>query len=540
MASDNVSMRDFGEQLKRARLQQSRSLDDLAAQTKIHRRHLEAIEAGEIGHLPEGPYVKAFVREYSRALGLKVPDEFAVPSAEEKPSAKDPKVVSRPAKSDIVTQEDSMLPISAVAKETVRFANTAVNSAVRSVAKTTEKVVDFVESGSKEAIEVLTSKTLWDEADQVRRERLGLEPLEESQVAAKKPVHAAVNPVEADPVSSRMHQSIDAEEYVSTRSSRSREPRVSSRGATNVIIALLVVLFAGAVFYAIRTYKRETGSTTAGKDYVPAPLDKPNIPAAPAKTTSAANPPMTAPAAVGPQDSLRFRIRATGPVWVSIAPDGIPAYRGELKTGETRTFTAGQRIIVNIGNQKAIDMTLDGRPLTNLPTIPNSGVVVRDLVLTKGRAELGGKSIELNGISAAAASTPQAPIAPPTTANNSAKPSVSGHSSATSTSKPASKPTTSSTSTKSTGVKSSTSTTTPKSTTRNPAPAKLTTPKPAATTPPVDSPASHFLKSPPASTIPKPKLPNSPTQQYRNSASDRRKSGLKIPISPVQPVPGRP
>src|SRR5580692_4978326 len=98
MASADT-LRTFGETLQSARLNRGRSLDDLASALKIHRRHLEAIEAGNLSALPQGPYVTAFVREYARALGLEVPSEYASPNASPKAGLRDPKVVSHPARS---------------------------------------------------------------------------------------------------------------------------------------------------------------------------------------------------------------------------------------------------------------------------------------------------------------------------------------------------------------------------------------------------------------------------------------------------------
>jgi len=89
------------------------------------------------------------------------------------------------------------------------------------------------------------------------------------------------------------------------------------------VIALLALLFAGAAYYVIRQNKSESGTVGANKDYIPAPVEKPQY--TPPKATK----PVEQPAAiVAPpvKDSLRFVLRATEPVWVSIAPDGLPAY----------------------------------------------------------------------------------------------------------------------------------------------------------------------------------------------------------------------
>ena len=42
------TFRSFGETLKAARIEQKRSLDDVASAIKINRRNLEAIEAGDL------------------------------------------------------------------------------------------------------------------------------------------------------------------------------------------------------------------------------------------------------------------------------------------------------------------------------------------------------------------------------------------------------------------------------------------------------------------------------------------------------------
>lgn len=357
--------RALGEELKRARIARNRSLDDIAAQTKIHRRHLEAIEAGDLARLPQGPYVKAFVRELARAVGVDVPTEFAHFTGASGRSPKDPKVVSH-------TAGEKAAPISEVARETARFANTAMRTAVKSVTKTTENVVQMVESGGKEAFEALTSKDLWNEAENVRRERHGLPPV---------PVEQTENPL-APPA-------ITPDEQLP------RVRRAISKRATNVVIALLAILFAGAIFFAIRMSRNEGADTTAGKgDYVPAPVESP----APRPNTKPSTPtsnPATAQHLPAVKDSLHFTLHATQPVWVSIAPDGVPAYRGQLKAGETRAFRAVDKIVLDIGNQNFVEMQLDGQRLTKLPTIQNSSVVIRNLVLTKTRASLGGKELDL-------------------------------------------------------------------------------------------------------------------------------------------------
>jgi hypothetical protein len=400
MAFTEEQFRQLATDLKQARTARSRSLDDIASQTKINRRHLEAIEAGDLSRLPQGPYVKAFIREYARAVGVPVPAEFAVFTGAPAASSKDPKVISH-----IISEKgiDAIAaPISEAAREATKFANTAVKSAVKTVTKTTENVAHMVETGSKEALEVLTSKSLWEEAEDVRRERQGLPPLTKPEPAPQ-PAPVVRETPRAEP-------------------KPSKPARVISKKATNAVIVLLVLLFGAAMYFTIRMYRTERGTQVAGNtDYIPAPVEPNVTPTTPKrKATPAAAPTTVATTtpAVTPNDSLHFTLRATQPVWVSIVPDGLPAYRGEMRAGETRSVKAAQKIILNIGNQKAVEMQLDGQKLSNLPTIANSNVVIRNLVLTKNHANLGGQDVDWKVLTSA---PPPAPSKAPAIQQSVAK-----------------------------------------------------------------------------------------------------------------------
>ena len=176
MATANT-LQTFGEELRAARIAQGRRLEDVASAIKINRHHLESIEAGDLSQLPQGPYVAAFVREYARVLGIPVPPEYAAQHLQSVGSPRDPKVISHPVRTG-EEETGARETISQVARETARLANTVAKGAVKTVTKTTESVVNLVETGSKEALEVLTSRELWDEAENIRRERHGLPPLQ--------------------------------------------------------------------------------------------------------------------------------------------------------------------------------------------------------------------------------------------------------------------------------------------------------------------------------------------------------------------------
>ena len=69
-------MTSIGERLRRQRLQNKISLDQISLETKISVRLLEAIESEQFEKLPGGVFRRSFVLQYARALGLD-PEEIA-------------------------------------------------------------------------------------------------------------------------------------------------------------------------------------------------------------------------------------------------------------------------------------------------------------------------------------------------------------------------------------------------------------------------------------------------------------------------------
>ncbi|QAY65658.1 helix-turn-helix domain-containing protein [Paenibacillus protaetiae] len=67
-------MSDLGALLRKAREESGLTLDDIQEITKIRKRYLEALESGDHSVLPGSFYVRAFVKNYSEAVGLD-PDE---------------------------------------------------------------------------------------------------------------------------------------------------------------------------------------------------------------------------------------------------------------------------------------------------------------------------------------------------------------------------------------------------------------------------------------------------------------------------------
>ena len=61
---------EIGSCLYQMRIQQSTSLEEVAAKTRIQRRQLQAIEEAQLDELPEPVYIQSFIKQYGDALGL--------------------------------------------------------------------------------------------------------------------------------------------------------------------------------------------------------------------------------------------------------------------------------------------------------------------------------------------------------------------------------------------------------------------------------------------------------------------------------------
>ena len=65
-----LPLEGVAQKLKRARIEQGMSLEQVAQKTRIAQRHLELIEAGQFGDLPARTYAFGFTRTYAQTLGM--------------------------------------------------------------------------------------------------------------------------------------------------------------------------------------------------------------------------------------------------------------------------------------------------------------------------------------------------------------------------------------------------------------------------------------------------------------------------------------
>jgi cytoskeletal protein RodZ len=68
--TDAIDTQTAGERLRAAREEKGLSLEDLATQTRIPRRHLESLETADWERLPAPTYTLGFAKSYASAVGL--------------------------------------------------------------------------------------------------------------------------------------------------------------------------------------------------------------------------------------------------------------------------------------------------------------------------------------------------------------------------------------------------------------------------------------------------------------------------------------
>lgn len=384
---------EVGAIFREARLAKGLSVDDVAAKLRMNLHYIERIEAGDVRSLPPEPYRKAFIKEYARFVGIKL-DAFHI---------------SDEARPDSFRTSVSNIP--GVAKKVGKEVASIAEEVAQTTVKTTETVVKKAGEGVMDAVDELRSKDLWAEADDVRRERLGISNRNDkereltirrrdNETAKPEPAKPdelpkIITPLEisATPISKRTESRIPTQRINLDRQVREEAQQMplpeqdfdadghsGMSRSTKIIVALLIVI-AGIIIFSVVSKRSKlpeqpvVTEPTQTKPQAPIKKEVPKV-----VDTNKVVP-------IVPNDStLLFTLTAKDSVWVSVTPDVGTGFRGKMKAGETKQFTAKEKYIIYLGNQKSVSMTLNGRPLTGLPTVAGSNMVVRNVLLTKDKA----------------------------------------------------------------------------------------------------------------------------------------------------------
>jgi cytoskeletal protein RodZ len=390
---------ETGTRLREARIKRGLSVQDVASRLRIAPHYIDRMDEGDVRSLPPEPYRKSFIKEYARFVGVKI-EQLHV------------EIEDRP--------EGIRAAVSAV-PEVAKKAASLTKEAAQTTFKTTENVFKKTGEGVKEAVEELRAKDLWEEAAEVRRERLGIKPppsdppapaIRPRSIAPSAPQTPPPTPPPArEPVAEEVldydslsrrsvrrqpTQRLDLDKEV-RKEAESYEPPIEDyeppsgvSRSTKVIVGLLV-LIAGVFGYSMFTKKSNAPAPTVVAEEA--------APQKPAKKSQTApqKPVQNNPTTENTQNNnqaspiadlapLTFAITATDSVWVSVTPDVGTGFRGKINKGETKTFSAKEKYIVYLGNQHNVKMMLDGKPISGLPTVAGSNMVVRNVLLTKDKA----------------------------------------------------------------------------------------------------------------------------------------------------------
>jgi cytoskeletal protein RodZ len=93
-----MSLSELGAFLRRHREELGLSIEEVEAQTKIRRKYLEAMEAGDWDSLPPGVYTRGLLRNTARALGVSPASVLRMYSKERPADARlpEPQLISQP------------------------------------------------------------------------------------------------------------------------------------------------------------------------------------------------------------------------------------------------------------------------------------------------------------------------------------------------------------------------------------------------------------------------------------------------------------
>lgn len=123
-----------------------------------------------------------------------------------------------------------------------------------------------------------------------------------------------------------------------------------------VAAALVLAAVATTMFIQRRTDAKQTVAIQADT--------KPGIPH---QTTAVAAEPTPEPAAPPEPVTHHVEIRMLDRSWISIAPDRVEAFRGQLKQGDVREFDFSSEAYIALTNAASAEIVVDGNSMSHLP-----------------------------------------------------------------------------------------------------------------------------------------------------------------------------
>lgn len=290
----------IGQELKQERVKQGITLEQISAKTRINVKYLEAIEESRYDLLNEDVYVKAFIREYSQAVGLnkdKIIEKYEIER------------FGKPSQINIETKE--------IADEKNKH-----SSAYNEI---TDKKQTVPEGKPEEAKE---------------------------EIKTEKPIVEKEKEVKTFSAVPNYNKPYDSQEQKAPSASGASTFFSGKDDLTKYGIILSAIILAGVLIYVL-FFQDPSTDAVSEKPYEEFVSDS--------QETDASNPPVqAAPVSI---DSLSLVITTRDTSWIKITADNVKDYEFILFPNRQKLIKAKERFQMHIGNTASIEMKLNDKPL---------------------------------------------------------------------------------------------------------------------------------------------------------------------------------
>ncbi len=324
-----------GLRLRQLRESRGVSLDEIARATRVGRRHLEALEAGETAELPAPVFVKGFIRAYCEFLGAG-PDDVLARYHEivgESPTSGGSRstLVSRVRPSRL----GSPIAVSLLLLVVLAGALIAVNLGLRTGGST---------PGAAPAPGTSTEPRAAGRSAQASGDRASIPA-----------PGATAMPSTVAPTASAAPTPSGTAHVVGAPATPMAAPTTATSG----------------VSATARPAPEAAAPPAVGS--VAAATPRPETPAAPPAATAP-----TAPGGTPAGAAQKLVVRAIERTWIRVQRDRGAAVEEVLESGTVREWTAERVFVLSVGNAGGLELTLNGERLAPLG---GRGAVIRQLVL---------------------------------------------------------------------------------------------------------------------------------------------------------------
>ena len=406
-----VDNRTVGEILTEARVARGMDYADVAAQLRIRRTYIEAIEEGRLGDLPGSTYAIGFVRTYAEMMDLDVPKvvaKFKQEAAEFEDRTQlvfpEPMPGSRGPTVSVIVIAILMLAgayagwlyVSNKDRETIELVPPLPEALTKLLSNSTveptpavptaedaagdaaesavaPQVVGTPEVATTPAPEAVTPEPVATEQPTIVNETIGSAPVTEAADQAETAAETAS--AAAETVAEQAEETVEAT-VAETPASAQQQPaaqQAENAAAPAAPTAAETTEPAQAVSEEAAATEETTTSTAAATETV-------QQAAVPETDTELPTVGGTEPSAFGAETGVsRIVIKATSPAWVEItAADGEVLLNRLLRVGDTFKVPDQPGITLVTGSAGGLEFTVDGNVA---PPIGAIGDVRRDVIL---------------------------------------------------------------------------------------------------------------------------------------------------------------